>query len=77
MALTYVEIAPGLTFLPGYEDLYLAKQNVSGASTYIAELDYLRVTGEVYDNALAGKLKAIDYLERVAQALAENGGGRI
>ena len=77
MALKYVEIAFGMKFLPNSQDVYLAKQNVSGVNTYLAELDYLRVTGEVYDNALASKVEAIDYLERVVEALEYNGGGRI
>ena len=77
MSLEYVELAYGMKFLPGYVDLQLAKQNLAGVNTYIAELDYLRVTGEVYDNAVAGRLDAIDYLERVERALANNGGGKI
>ena len=77
MALRYVEIAYGMKFLPNAQDVYLAKQNLSGVNTYLAELDYLRVTGEVYDNAVASKAEAIDYLERVVEALEYNGGGRI
>ena len=77
MALKYVEIAYGMRFLPNAQDVYLAKHNLAGVNTYLAELDYLRVTGEVYDNAVAGKVKAIDYLERVVDALEQNGGGRI
>ena len=79
MALRYVEIpnAFGMKFLPGFDDLNLAKQNLSGVNTYLAELDYLRVIGEVYDNAVASRLEAIDYLERVVEALEYNGGGRI
>ena len=77
MALKYVEIAMGMKFLPNAQDVYLAKQNLSGVNSYLAELDYLRVTGEVYDNAVASRLEAIDYLERVIDALQSNGGGRI
>ena len=77
MALKYVELAYGMKFLPGYDDLQLAKVNVHGADIYIAELEYLRVTGEVYDNAVASRLEAIDYLERVEDCLQSNGGGRI
>ena len=77
MALKYVEIAYGMKFLPNAQDVYLAKQNLSGVNTYLAELDYLRVTGEVYDNAVASRLEAIDYLDRVVDCLEYNGGGRI
>ena len=79
MALRYVEIpnGMGLKFLPNSQDVYLAKQNLAGVNTYLAELDFIRVTGEVYDNAVASRLEAIDYLERVVEALEYNGGGRI
>ena len=77
MALRYVQYKSYRKFLPNTQDVYLAKQNLSGVNTYIAELDYLRVTGEVYDDAVASRLEAVDYLERVEDALEYNCGGRI
>ena len=63
--------------LPSYQDLADSKQNLMGIDSYLAQLKFLRVTGEVLDDVLIERVRAVEYIAEVEAALLNNGGGRI
>ena len=77
MALIRVAYRNMKAIIPSYQDLEYAKMNLAGVNTYLAQLDFLRVSGEVYDRTLVEKVEAIKYIADIEAALLNNGGSRI
>ena len=75
MAICRVSYKSCRPFAPNADDLNMARNNLQGVDSYIAQLKYLNVTGEVMDDILAERVGAEQYVIDILEAIEGNGGG--